>query len=612
MTGLPERLPDLGTPRLLVRLWRRISARRRKQIVVASLLMILSAFAEVLTLGAVIPFITVLVEPERVFEIRLVAELAQWLNVDRSEDLVLPLTAVFVTGALLAAAVRLAVTWVTVRLAVVIGTDLSAEAYERTLYQPYSVHVRRNSSDVVSGVIHKVEAIVGGMLTPLQTAVGSAFTIASVTIVLILMDPVIALIAVGTIGGGYALTTRGFRNRLALNSQQVDQGYTKLVKAIQEGVGGIREVTIDGTQQVFLDGFSSSDRERRQAQGSNSVIQQAPRVVMEGLAMLLLSTLAVVLSRRPEGIAGSLPIIGALALGGQRLLPLCNQAYGAASIVLGNRALLVTALEILEQPLPRTYGQPVPPPLGMKTELKCSGLRFRYAESGPWVIDDLDLTIEKGTCVGLVGSTGCGKSTLLDLLMGLLTPNEGAVLVDGQPFEGNRVRAWQRSIAHVPQHIFLSDASLSENIAFGVPVQDIEMDRVREAARRAAIAGFAESEPMGYATVVGERGIRLSGGQRQRIGIARALYKQASVLIFDEATNALDSQTEQSVIESLVGLDRDVTVILVAHRLATLKGCDVILELDGGRVVSAGTFESLMSTSSTFREMAHASELSAR
>jgi ATP-binding cassette subfamily B protein len=224
------------------------------------------------------------------------------------------------------------------------------------------------------------------------------------------------------------------------------------------------------------------------------------------------------------------------------------------------------------------------------------------------VIDDLDLIVAKGTRVGLVGVTGSGKSTLLDLLMGLLVPSGGAILVDGRPLEDDRLRAWQRSIAHVPQHIFLADASLTENIAFGVPAGEIKMDRVRQAARQAMISEFIEGKAMGYATVVGERGARLSGGQRQRIGIARALYKEANVLILDEATSALDNQTEQSVIHSLAGLDREVTVILVAHRLSTLKDCDVIAELNDGRIVGQGTFESLMSTSATFREMALAAE----
>ena len=603
-----EQLSDLGTPKLLLRLWHRIHPRRRKQIVVASLLMVVSAFAEMVTLGAVIPFVAVLVDPDRVLQYELVADLAQFLGVNQPEELVLPLAVLFVVGVLIAVVIRLAVVWSTTRLAMAIGADLSADAYERTLYQPYSTHIGRNTSEIMSGVIQKVEAIAGGILSPLQTTVGSALTIIAVMVALILIDPFLALTAVVSIGGGYVVITYAFRGRLKRNSQQITREQTRVVKAIQEGVGGIRDILIDGTQAVFLDQFRNSDRPVRRAQGSNSIIQQVPRVVLEGVAILVFSVLAVQLSGRPGGVASELPVLGALVLGGQRLLPLGQQCYAAATLVLGHRSHLAGALEILEQSMPENHGQPSPLAMKFETEIEFQHLRFRYTENGPWVIDDLNLTIRIGTRVGLVGTTGCGKSTLLDLLMGLLVPCQGAVLVDGQRLEGNGLTVWQRSIAHVPQHVFLADASLTENIAFGVRAEDIDLDRVMEAAHRAMIAEFIENEPMGYETVVGERGVRLSGGQRQRIGIARALYKKASVLVFDEATSALDDQTERAVIHSLTSLDRQATLLFVAHRLSTLRDCDVVIEMSDGRIVGQGTYEDLISTSMTFRELALAAE----
>ena len=376
MTNSPtEQLVELGIPRLTLRLWRHLRPRRRKQFVIVSLLMIVSAFAEVVTLGAVIPFITVLVDPESVFLYGPVAYLAQLLGVTRPEELILPLAMVFVTGALLAAAIRLVVVWSATRLAVAIGADLSAEAYERTLYQPYSIHVGRNTSDITSGVLDKVEAIETRMFAPLQVVIGSVLTMTTVTGALILIDPVIAVIAMVGFGGGYVAVTSVFSNRLKGNSRRIAQEQTRVVKAIQEGIGGIRDVLIDGTQTVFLDQFRNSDRPMRLAHGSNTVIQQAPRVVMEGVAMLLVAMLAVILSGRSGGIAGGLPILGALALGGQRLLPVYQQCYTAVTTVLGHRSLLVTALEILDQPLPATYGLPAPEPLEFCRELKSENLR---------------------------------------------------------------------------------------------------------------------------------------------------------------------------------------------------------------------------------------------
>jgi ATP-binding cassette subfamily B protein len=607
--GPTELSVKVGIPTLTLRLWRHLQPRRRKQFLAVSLLMLVSALAEVVTLGAVLPLITVLVEPERVLQYELVADLAQMVGITRSEELVIPIVIMFVAGALLAAAIRLAVVSVSTRLTVAVGADFSAEAYERTLYQPYSTHLSRNTSDIMSGVLHKVEAIVNGMFAPLQVALGSVVTMLALTCGLIIIDPVVALVAIVGIGGGYITVTWVFRARLNRNSHRIAREQTLVVKAIQEGIGGFRDVLIDGTQAVFLDQFRNSDKPMRNAQGSNTIIQQAPRIVMEGIAMVLVAVVAVFLSGNPGGIAGGLPILGALALGGQRLFPLYQQCYIAVTTVMGYRSVLTVAFEILDQPMPETIGLPVPEPLELRQEIKCKNLRFRYTEHGPWVINGVDLTIAKGTCVGVVGTTGCGKSTLLDVLMGLLEPVEGTVLVDGQMLEGNRLRAWQRSIAHVPQHIFLADASLTENIAFGVSAKNINMERVHEVAGRAMITEFIDSEPTGYSTVVGERGIRLSGGQRQRIGIARALYKQASVLVFDEATSALDSLTEQSIVHSLADFDREVTVLLVAHRLSTLKDCDMIVEMNDGRIVGVGTFECLMSTSATFREMALAAEL---
>ena len=610
MTNPPASMSEIGTTKLFFQLWRHLHSRRKKQFIFVTALMVVSAFAEVATLGAVIPFITVLVDPERVFSYGLVADLAPLVGADEPGDLVLPLALVFVVGAILAAAIRLVVLWSSTRLAMVTGADLSAEAYERTLYQPYATHIGRNTSSVTSGVIYKVEAVVWGLFMPVQTVIGSLLTMVTVSVALVFIDPVVAVIAMAGFGSSYVLTTKIFSRRLDHNSQRISREQTQVLKAIQEGIGGIRDVLIDGTQNVFLNQFRRADRPMRHAQSSNTVIQQAPRVVMEALAILLIVIVAIGLSGRPDGIVDNLPILGALALGGQRLLPVYQQCYSAVTTVLGHRAPLVEALEMLEQPMPPTYGIPAPEPLELQTELKCENLWFRYAEKGPWVIKGLDLTIAKGSQVGLVGTTGCGKTTLLDLLMGLLTPDGGTVLADGQVLDGIRLRAWQRSVAHVPQHVFLADAPVAENIAFGVPADDVDLDRVRRAARQAAIADFIENESMGYSTMVGERGVRLSGGQRQRIGIARALYKKASVLILDEATSALDNQTEQAVVGSLAELDRELTVVIVAHRLTSLKNCDEIIVMSEGRVAGQGSYGSLLTTSDSFRQLVLAVEQS--
>jgi ATP-binding cassette subfamily B protein len=226
-------------------------------------------------------------------------------------------------------------------------------------------------------------------------------------------------------------------------------------------------------------------------------------------------------------------------------------------------------------------------------------VHFRYSDEGPWVLEGVSLSIQKGARIGFVGPTGSGKSTAIDLLMGLLSPSNGTLLVDGEPIEGSRVKAWQRTIAHVPQNIYLADSTIAENIAFGVPQNEIHMDRVKQAAHQAQIADFIKSSVDGYDAFVGERGIRLSGGQRQRIGIARAFYKQANVLVFDEATSSLDNTTEKSIMDSIDDLSSDLTIIIIAHRLSTVKGCDVIVELENGKVVAQGSYEQIIEKSSS-------------
>jgi len=430
----------------------------------------------------------------------------------------------------------------------------------------------------------------------------------AIPVALIAIDPVVALVGTGGFGASYALISWLARRRLRRNSQRIADEYTRVVKALQEGLGGIRDVLLDGTQPVYCEVYRQADHVLRRAQGDNVFIGQSPRFVMEALGMVLIAALAYVLSHQAHGATKALPVLGALALGAQRLLPALQQGFAAWASMAGSHASLAATIELLDQPLPAELLSPAPAPLPFRTAIRFRNVRFRYSNDGPWVLDGLDLTIPQGGRIGLVGGTGSGKSTTLDLLMGLLVPTEGEVMVDGQVVTGTLARAWQRTIAHVPQSIYLADTTMAENIAFGVPRAEIDMQRVRDAARQAQIADFIESRPEGYDADVGERGVRLSGGQRQRIGIARALYKRASVLILDEATSALDNETERSVMQAIEGLQRNLTILLIAHRLSTVRHCDTIAELEHGRIVAQAPYDKLLQCSQSFRRMALATK----
>lgn len=508
----------------------------------------------------------------------------------------------FILAAVVAGAVRLLLLWATTRVAFGAGSDLSIELYRRTLHQPYEAHISRNSSAVLSGV-----GKVGGAMNILSQCLilaSSLIVMVAIAAALLAMDPLVAIVSIVGFGLSYSAITFTARHKLRRNGSIIANEQTRVFKILQEGLGGIRDVLLDGTQKIYCDVYQQADLPLRRAQGNNLFIAASPRFVMETLGLVMIAVLALVLSKQPEGITASLPMLGALALGAQRLLPALQQAYGAWATIVGSQASLADTIDLLEQPIRAEMLQSAPEPMQFREAIRFKGVNFRYTEDGPWVVRNLDFIIPKGSRIGLVGATGSGKSTTLDILMGLLTPTEGQLLIDGYSLDGDLMRAWRRTIAHVPQSIYLSDASFIENIAFGIPLEQIDFERVKLAAKQAQIADFIESCPQGYRTPVGERGMRLSGGQRQRVGIARALYKQASVLVFDEATSALDNATERSLMESIEALNRDLTILLVAHRLTTVRQCDVVVEIKDGSIHAQGDYDSLLRKSASFRRLA--------
>ena len=596
--------------KLLMSLWTRLSLRRRRQYILLMCLMLASAFAELASLSAILPFLAVLTDPDRLFARPLFARIAHAVGITSARELTLALTITFVSLAILAAAFRTAVLWFSTRIAFATGADLSTDVYRRTLYQPYSVHVARNSSEVISGITSKVHDVVFGVLVPLSTLVSSAVLTVTVSLGLFFFSPGVALVATLVFGTSYGVTSWISRRRLAANSMRISEEQTRVIKSLQEGLGGIRDVLLDGSQQLFCDAYHKSDYRLRRAQGSNVFIALTPRYATEALGMVMIAGLAYALSFRQGGIASALPTLAALALGAQRLLPAMQQGHSAWSNIIGHQASLADAVTLMKQSIPAELLEGPAEPLIFAREICLDAVRFRYLNDGPWVLDGVTVTIRRGTLVGIVGSSGSGKSTMLDLLMGLLTPTDGVLLVDGERLEGRRIRAWQQIIAHVPQAIYLSDATLAENIAFGAGSRELDMQRVQRAARQAHIADFIESCPAGYGEIVGERGVRLSGGQRQRIAIARALYRNAQILIFDEATSALDASTEQSVMEAIDALSGDLTILLIAHRLTTVKRCDSIIQIERGRVVAQGSYDALLERSNAFRELALAGRTS--
>jgi ATP-binding cassette, subfamily B, bacterial PglK len=595
------KMTDLKT--LLKILWYHLSRRRQKQFILLLGLMLISAFAEIVSLGAVVPFLAILATPDVVFNHPIVVSLARSWNLTSSDQLVLPLVIVFAVIALFAGIIRVLLLWVNTRLAFSSGTDLSMKIYYLTLHQSYSVHLSRNSSELLSGITNKINDVIFALFLPLLTLISSSVLLVTIAFTLFAINPMVASIITILFIAVYGLITWFFYKWLDKNGKLIASEQTRVVKVLQEGLGCIRDVLLDGTQKNYCDTYQKADLQLKRARGSNYFISTCPRFMVETLAMVLIAVLVYGISRENGGISNALPMLGAMALGLQRLLPGLQQCYNAWASIVGTQALLVDIVEFLDQPLDENGSEVTIPPLPFEKSVKFSVVGFRYSENNPWVLNDVNLTIQKGERVGIVGSTGCGKSTLMDLFVGLLIPTKGEILVDDQVMNQNQIRAWQGNIAHVPQSIYLTDGTVAENIALCVEPNEIHMSRLQEAARQAQIAEFIESQPAKYGTEVGERGIRLSGGQRQRIGIARLLYKQASVLVFDEATSALDSVTEGKIMETIKELNPKITILIIAHRLSTLQDCDSIIELENGSVKAKGTFEELLEYSESFRQI---------
>lgn len=567
-----------------------VPPRRKAQGIGVFALMLLGALAELLTIGAIIPFLTLISNRSLMNGQSFGASALRYLHITTYETAILAVAGSFCVIAVSAAIIRILLVWASQGFVFRLGYDIGTALFERMLFQSYSWHASQNSSRIISG-INKVQSVLNqSMLPVLQGAISVTITF-FIVFGLLLLSPVVAISSVITFGALYGSISYLSRKRLARNSRIISQAGSERTKVIQEGLGGIRDVIIDEAQPIFLKKFSRVDRGLRDAQATNALIAAVPRYAIEGLGMVLIAMLALLLSKRTGGLTSALPVLGAMALGAQRLLPLLQQIYNGWTSVQGNWGTLLDVLALLERPMPcNRLERHNDPPLPFDRDIRFEQVSFKYAPDGTPVVRNLDLVIRKGDRVGLVGKTGSGKTTTVDLLMGLLEPVAGLIKVDGVALTPANLHRWQRQIAHVPQSIYLSDTSILENIAFGVDRSSIDVERAKNAAERADIASYILQQANGYDTPVGERGIRLSGGQRQRIGIARALYKRSSVLILDEATSALDNITENSIMQSVEDLGRDITLIIIAHRISTLRGTDFIIDLGGGQILRQGSY----------------------
>ncbi|MEB3252944.1 MAG: ABC transporter ATP-binding protein [Cyanobacteriota bacterium] len=576
--------------------------RHRFQLGTLLVLMITSSLAQMVSVAAIFPFLSALGNTQQFLQEPRLRPLLGVLHIDTAQRLVLALAIGFIATQVLGNGLALLVLHVRYKLAGRVAAAISSQAYYASLHQSFSFYSRQHSSALIQTLIGDTDQVCFGLLMPGFELISNAILTPFLIFTLVLISWQIAIGSALILGISYFLIFRSRQQLLKLNGQLMTNSNQAKVQVIQESIGGIRELLLDHSQPFFHQLYNERENTLRYAFATNMIIANSPTPIIETIVLSSIAILALTLGRGGD-FSQVVPVLGSLSLGAKRLLPALQSVFGNLSNIQGAQASLSRVLLTLDRSIDPLMQQPLPPPVGVDRELRLSEVWFRYDEGGDWVLRGLDLTIAAKTTVAFVGSTGSGKSTTADLILGLLSPQRGQVLVDGVPLQGQRLMQWQAAIAHVPQQIYLRDGSLASNIAFGLPEEEIDFVQVRKAAKLAQIHEFIEGLPAGYETYVGEQGVRLSGGQRQRIGIARALYKNASIIVFDEATSALDNATEREVMAAIEGLGGQFTIILIAHRLSTVERCDLVIELDQGRVVGQGRYDELLATSRSFQRM---------
>lgn len=589
-----------------------LDKRERRNAVLLFIMMLAMGLFEVVGVASVMPFIAVLAKPEVVETNQYLRTIYSTLGFSTTNSFLLFLGGtvfVLMVGGLALKALTL---WATARYVNMRNYSLSSRLMRGYLNRPYSFFLNRHSADLGKSVLSEVAYVIKGSLMPAMELVANAIISAFIIALVVVVNPVVALIALIVLGGAYALIYMLLRNTVSRLGNDRVSANRRRFQILQEAFGGVKDVKVLGLENGYIDSFQNPASRLAKTIANQKLISEVPQFAMQALViggMLIL--LLVLLVTRDGDLGTVLPLMALYALAGSRLNPALQTLYRAfTSLRFGKPALDILHQDLVSTGLvgamPGASSAPEPAKvIRLHAELQLDEVTYTYPLAKRPSLLDLCLTISARTTVGLVGSTGAGKTTAVDLILGLLTPQRGELRVDGAPVTSDVIRAWQRNLGYVPQHIFLTDDTVAANIAFGIPVKEIDQEAVERSARIAELHHFVMQElPKGYQTLVGERGIRLSGGQRQRIGIARALYRDPDLLVLDEATSALDNLTEKAVMDAVHNISHRKTIIIIAHRLSTVRECDEIFLLEEGRLKASGTFTELVERDKDFGLMA--------
>lgn len=587
---MTENNNDFSLINSLKSLWNHFTVKRKYQLALITLATFITAILDLISIGTIMPFISVIMDSEATFNNPSFNEYFINYGYSSGEEIILPITYFFILINIIAAIIKVIIFWFQNKISVLCGNDLSRLAYTKTIYQPFEIHINRNSGDVISSIVNNVNITVFGVLYMVLLFISSLiFTLAILGGILII-DPIISLIALATLCFFYIPISIFLKGRLERNSKVVDLGQKKIVRFIQEALGGIRNLILDKSHDFFITKYNEIDFNLRDAVAENKFLGSVPRYVIEALVVILMALLGLYYAYQPNGMNEGLPILGFIALASQKLIPNMQQIYRCYASIAGSKENLDDTLEILNQELitndDSLSSQKI---INDFNKLSLRNISFRYSQSEPLIFNDISLDIYKGEKVGIVGVTGGGKSTLIDLILGLLKPESGHILIDGNNIENVR-NSWQKMISHVPQDVYYSDDSFAKNIAFGADIKNLNQDKLINASKDALILDYILQQDEKFEHILGESGVQLSGGQKQRLGIARALYKDSNVIIFDEATSALDEKTEKDVVNSIQSIDSKKTVLIIAHRLSTIKHADRIVCVENGKIITFNSF----------------------
>lgn len=594
MTGTIRRLFDLLTPH----------ERRRLLLVFGAVL--LNAIVEVAGIASVVPFLTLVANPDAVQSNALLQWLYRTLGFSSTHWFLLFLGFI-VLGVIVASnAVAALSTWAMLRFSWMRNHSLSRRLLASYLHRPYAFFLDQNTAMLGRNILMETQQVVNGLLIPGMQTLARGFVILFILAFLLILNPLLALIMTFALGSAYGAIYMLVRRRLARIGRERVEANTQRFKVANEAFGAIKLIKLLGKDRLFVERYTDSSFRYSDRMATGALISMVPRFALEAIAFGGILVVVLYLLGTQRELSQVLPLIGLYAFAGYRLMPALQTIFSGATQVRFNLA----SLNILHEALEGTTTPEAPSaepiaPLPFHHRLDLENVTFRYPSAGGPVIEGLDLSIPVGASVGFAGRTGSGKTTIVDLILGLLEPTSGTLWVDGEAITDATRRRWQRDLGYVPQEIYLTDDTIARNIALGISDEEINMDAVEQAARIANLHDFVvTSLPEGYEATVGERGIRLSGGERQRIGIARALYHDPAVLVLDEATSALDGATEEAVFRAIANVARVKTLIVIAHRLTTVKDCDVVYVIEAGRIIAQGTYDELMATCPKFREMA--------